>query len=201
MVKGGCRPKGRPRKLGNFIPQTQHTITTPTAEIGESSRSAAASESHTPVPTFDGTIESIKTRIELEIHESEMKQQPDLKTEEEKEVVAQKVEEGEVPPMRKRGMALGFVAPTFKQGKPTAQLCGVEIAIEAAKWDRAVILYVIGEAPTITYLKNYVRNHCGIVGNLEIFYHNEGYFLLRFEDLKDKDRMLLMDLTPLLVDL
>lgn len=48
-------------------------------------------------------------------------------------------EEGEKSPLRKRGMALGYVAPVLKQGIPTAQLNVSELEREAEKWENAII--------------------------------------------------------------
>lgn len=107
-----------------------------------------------------------------------------------KEVEVLKVEEGEKPPMRRRRLELGYVAPILKEGIPTAQLCVTELEKEASKWKNVVILYVIEDKPTIAYLKRFLQNQCGVTGAVEIFYHNEGYFMIRFESKLDKDRML-----------
>lgn len=56
-----------------------------------------------------------------------------------------------------RGMNLGYEAPLLKDGKPTAKLSVSEIQKETAKWKNAIILYVIGEEPTITYLKVFLQ--------------------------------------------
>lgn len=157
MAKGGKKPKGRPKKVMNLVSQTQSNYTPPRIEDGESSYAAETKESEQFLANFDGTIESVKQRIELEIHDSELKQHEELLNEEKKEIEAQNIEEGELPLMRKCGTPLGYVAPTIKQGKPIAKLCVTEIENEATKWKTAVILYVIGEAPSITYLKNYIQ--------------------------------------------
>lgn len=46
------------------------------------------------------------------------------------------------------------------------------------------------ESPTILYLKGYLQKKSGILGNAEIFYHNEGYFMVRIEVQFEKDKML-----------
>lgn len=102
-----------------------------------------------------------------------------------------KVEERVTPPLRNRGMSLGYIAPTIKEGKPMAKLCSAELKKAADKWRNAIILYVIGEAPTISYLKGFLQQQCEIKGEFEIFYHNDGYFIIRLELSKDKDRLLL----------
>lgn len=174
----------------NFVPSATPNLPAATTEVGESSHAAEGMVSGSKSPDFNGTIESIRKKIELEIQDSELKQQPELKTEEEKDMVAHKIEEGELPPMRRRWISLGYVAPILKQGKPTAQLCRDEIASETAKWKNAVILYVIGESPTLNYLRNFLQNQCEILGQMEVFYHNEGFFLVCFKDKKDKEKLL-----------
>lgn len=113
----------------------------------------------------------------------------ETRIESEKEATTKKVEEGEVPPMRKRDMTLGYMAPLLKQGVPTAKLCRSEIEKESEKWKQTIIMYVIGDTPTISYLKFFIQKQCEILGNLEIFYHNEGYFIVRFELKEDKNKM------------
>lgn len=85
---------------------------------------------------------------------------------------------------------LSYVAPSIKQGIPTAKLVVSEIEREADKWKNAVIFYVIGDSPTITYLTKYLKTHCDVEGAFEIYYHNEGYFVIKFELPSDKDKLL-----------
>lgn len=87
-----------------------------------------------------------------------VKQSEERCTEEMKEAEAQKIEAGVFVPLRKRSMSLRYVAPVIKQGIPTAKLCVSEIEREVEKWKIAVILYVIGESPTISYLKFFLQN-------------------------------------------
>lgn len=49
---------------------------------------------------------------------------------------------------------------------------------------------MIGDTPTIAYLKFFLQKQCEVVGKFEIFNHNEGYFVIRFELQSDKDMML-----------
>lgn len=76
------------------------------------------------------------------------------------------------------------------KGTPTAQLLVDEIEHEANKWKFAVILYVIGESPTISYLRTYLRNQCSIEGEVGIYYHNDGYFVVRCGSEVEKERLL-----------
>lgn len=70
---------------------------------------------------------------ELEFHDAKSSQIVDLVAEGKKEEEAKKIEDGKAPPLRKQGMALGYVAPVVKQGKAIAKLCATKIAKEAGK--------------------------------------------------------------------
>lgn len=59
------------------------------------------------------------------------------------------------------------------------------------KWKNAVILYVIGESPTIAYLTLFLRRQCSIERKFEIYYHTDDYFVVRFEHEDDRDKMML----------
>lgn len=187
MAKGGGRPKGRPRKV---LVMTPPKVIDPVSTQGaESSRAAEARVSS----VINGGGESIGVdslkKIELEIKASMDKQSEYEKIEQEKEEKAKEIEDGGAQPLRRKGMNLSYVAPVLIQGKPTAQLRLDEIESEIAKWKYAVILYVIGESPTISYLKNYLRIQCK-VENAEIYYHNDDYFVVKCEARTDQERLL-----------
>lgn len=184
MAKGPGKPKGRPRKIVD-LEQSQSESTPAANATAECSYAAELKESN----VTQGTAGSIKQTIELEIKSAVLKQDDARRQEGEKEADMIQIEDGEIPPLRKRGMTLGYVAPILKRGIPVAQLQISEMEKENAKWANAIILYVIGDTPTITYLKTFLHKQCGISA-IEVFYHNEGYFVIRFEDRKDKDKML-----------
>ncbi|XP_057799279.1 uncharacterized protein LOC131015057 [Salvia miltiorrhiza] len=56
----------------------------------------------------------------------------------------------EVKRPAKACMKLSFVSPVLKNGIPTACLNAADIEIEAEKWKHAIILYVVGDSPTIS---------------------------------------------------
>lgn len=48
------------------------------------------------------------------------------------------------------------MVPVIKNGVPTAKLNKQEVDKEAEKWRNDIILYVIGDTPTISYLKGFL---------------------------------------------
>lgn len=181
MAKAGGRGKGRPRKLEISVNQATPK---PVIEVGESSKQKEIASSTTPEAG-----DSLR-QIELEFIASSAKQAGSQEKEVEKEEKQLKVEDTTQVPMRKRGKSLSYVAPQLKQGIPTAKLQVTEIEKDALKWKTSIIFYVIGENPTISYLTSYLHNHCGIEGTAEIFYHAEGYYVIRFEKSSDKEKLL-----------
>lgn len=87
-------------------------------------------------------MKMIRGRLSWIVIYFEVKQSTEVVSEDEKETEAKKIEEGKLPPLRERGMALSYVAPQLKQGIPTAKLCLSEIENEALKWKNIIILYV-----------------------------------------------------------
>lgn len=108
MAKGGGRGKGRPREVMISFLQSGFTLATSSgAECsynGKSPRSDSSEIAEDAAPTV----------VELDSYISAVKQIWDLNTEEEKEERAKKIEDGAIPPLRKRGMPLGYVAPHLK---------------------------------------------------------------------------------------
>lgn len=119
MTKGGGKPKGRPRKIPVV---SSAPLNPPNQEEGECLYSTGSAK------FIEG--ESMGVPIELGISSPMVISVDSKSIEEAKEATAQKVEDGVVPPVRKRGMALGYVPPTLKQGIPTATLCKSEIEKE-----------------------------------------------------------------------
>lgn len=161
MAKGAGKQRGQPKKV-ELLPHPTVSM----GEEGECSNSAAMRDTSWCSATGS---EGLKQQLELEIQSSVGKQAEDMAAKGGKEAKAMNVEEGEAPPMRRRGIALGYVAPTINKGIPTAKLVASEIDKENEKWKQAVILYVIGETPTIAYLKSFLQKQCEIVGTMEFF--------------------------------
>ncbi|XP_056685637.1 uncharacterized protein [Spinacia oleracea] len=91
---------------------------------------------------------------------------------------------------RINGMKLTFINPMLKNGSPTACLQQNAVDIELKKWANAVILYVIGDNPTIKYISTFVDKQWLCESKPEIFLYSEGYFLIRFGSVEEKERVL-----------
>lgn len=50
-----------------------------------------------------------------------------------------------------------------------------------------MILYTIGKASVFTYLKNYIARYWNGVASPEVYWHNEGYYMVKFQNAQDRD--------------
>ena len=89
-----------------------------------------------------------------------------------------------------KGFALNFIAPTVCDGKPIAVLDKHEIQKMNDLWGNAVVMYVVGEKPSIGSILRFIAKEWHQVGKPQIFLHDEGYFVIRFQSKKDKESVL-----------
>ena len=89
-----------------------------------------------------------------------------------------------------RGMKLDFISPVIKNGTPIACLQQDVVFHESSQWFTALILYVIGENPTMKYLTGFIERQWPWVENPEISFHDEAYFIIRFKTMAEKNEVL-----------
>uniref|UniRef100_A0A0V0H2Y5 Putative ovule protein n=1 Tax=Solanum chacoense TaxID=4108 RepID=A0A0V0H2Y5_SOLCH len=88
-------------------------------------------------------------------------------------------------------MSLNFVEPIIWDGEKIIELSKVEIEKENAKWKQAMILYVVGDCPSIRALERFIATTWNFVSKPKIFYHNDGYFVIQLNSIEDRDEVLL----------
>ncbi|XP_075098965.1 uncharacterized protein LOC142175862 [Nicotiana tabacum] len=92
--------------------------------------------------------------------------------------------------MAARGMNLTCIAPSIQDGEKIIELNKEKIEKGNVKWWQALILYVVGEEPTIGALERFIAATWNFALKPKIFYHNDGYFVVHFNSLEDKDVVL-----------
>ncbi|KAK6773645.1 hypothetical protein RDI58_028883 [Solanum bulbocastanum] len=58
------------------------------------------------------------------------------------------------------------------------------------EWKQALILYVVGESPTIAAMERRIALQVNTVSKPKVYYHNDGYFLVRFANMDDRNEVL-----------
>ncbi|XP_070049158.1 uncharacterized protein [Nicotiana tomentosiformis] len=84
------------------------------------------------------------------------------------------------------GLKLDYFPPVMKDGVKVVKLNSQEIADQNQKWSLALIGYVIGGNPTFKEMLKFVYGVWNFVNTPKVFLHNNGYFIFKFENEKDK---------------
>lgn len=96
-----------------------------------------------------------------------------------------------------RGMNLSFVEPVIIEGE---RIYSDEIAIEIPKWKKVVILYVVGDSSSMGAITRFIGTTWSFVSKPHIYYHNDGYFVMLFSSIDDKEEVLYSRPTQLTVN-
>ncbi|WMV37120.1 hypothetical protein MTR67_030505 [Solanum verrucosum] len=83
------------------------------------------------------------------------------------------------------GMTLSYIPPQVIDGKSVIQLDKTNVDRETAKWKCVMIVYVLGESPGYNTMHRYISQTWAEVVAPEIFMHDEGYFIVRFQSVED----------------
>lgn len=89
-----------------------------------------------------------------------------------------------------RGMAIEFSAPTLVDGEIEVEIQEDDVESELNFWKNSLIMYVLGGELTMNGVKQFMMKYWNFVGLPEMFYNDEGYFILRFKTLQDKDAVM-----------
>ncbi|XP_056685730.1 uncharacterized protein [Spinacia oleracea] len=65
-----------------------------------------------------------------------------------------------------------------------------ELASKSAKWASSIILYVVGDTPTLKYINTFIEKNWNCVSQPEVLLHNDGYFVIRFGTIKEMKEVL-----------
>lgn len=58
------------------------------------------------------------------------------------------------------------------------------------KWENALIVYVIGQNPSMMAITNYCKTQWAPKSEFKVFKHDEGYYVVKLEAREDRDAIL-----------
>nr|XP_021851937.1 uncharacterized protein LOC110791493 [Spinacia oleracea] len=90
-----------------------------------------------------------------------------------------------------KGTPLSFISPTIVDGKPIALLDKNDVDNMAAIWNCSIVMYIVGEMPSIGAVIRFIAKEWVNVATPKAFFHDEGYFIIRFVSRKDRDSVLM----------
>ncbi|CAK8575428.1 unnamed protein product [Lathyrus sativus] len=74
-----------------------------------------------------------------------------------------------------------YVAPTLVNEEVEVEIEEKDIGTEIKFWETALIMYVLGEDLSMITMKNYMTKAWNFIKLPDMYYHDEGYFLLIFK--------------------
>ncbi|KAM3337632.1 hypothetical protein P3S68_031957 [Capsicum galapagoense] len=88
------------------------------------------------------------------------------------------------------GKSRSFVPPMQNNGKPVVTIDENDIRAQEDYWDKSLIGYVIWDIPYVRSMENYVEQVWNFVPKPQILYHDNGYYMFRFNIIEDRDRVM-----------
>lgn len=84
-------------------------------------------------------------------------------------------------------MYLSYISPVLNEGQAIVQLEKERVEREATKRDCAFIAYFVGDTPGYNAFFRYIKQYWANIRILELYYHEEGYYIVRFQMMADKN--------------
>ncbi|CAK8541935.1 unnamed protein product [Lathyrus sativus] len=84
-----------------------------------------------------------------------------------------------------------YIAPQVVNGNLEVVIEDDDIIFEVKFWESSLILYTMGIDLSMNAVKNFMTKTCNFVQLSDMYYNDEGYFILRFKSFKDRDEVLL----------
>ncbi|XP_019230721.1 PREDICTED: uncharacterized protein LOC109211625 [Nicotiana attenuata] len=88
------------------------------------------------------------------------------------------------------GKPLTYVPPSIRDGKVVVKIVEDDIKTQKEVWNSALIGYVLGDTPYVRSMDNYVSTVWNFVAKPKILYHEEGYYIFKFQTIEDRDLVL-----------
>ncbi|CAJ2631940.1 unnamed protein product [Trifolium pratense] len=90
-----------------------------------------------------------------------------------------------------KGMKIEFVTPKVTNGEIEVEIDESDIVNEVKFWDSALIMYVLGGELSMNGVKQFMIKMWNFVKLPDMYYNEEGYFILRFHSYADRDVVLM----------
>ncbi|XP_058776662.1 uncharacterized protein LOC131650983 [Vicia villosa] len=89
------------------------------------------------------------------------------------------------------GLPIEFSAPNLVDGELQGEIEEDDVFDEKCDWEAALIMYAIGKDLSMHTVKQFMERMWNFVQLPLMYYHDEGYFILKFKDIEDRDKVLM----------
>lgn len=84
-----------------------------------------------------------------------------------------------------RGLEIPYTPPLVIDGEFVVEIEDTDIVSELEFWANSLIMYVASEELSMNAVKNFMQKVWNFISLPELYYHDEGYFIIRFQTGKD----------------
>lgn len=88
------------------------------------------------------------------------------------------------------GLNIEYTAPSIVKGEIEVVIVEQDIASELKLWEHALIMYVMGGELTMKTMKKFMMKTGNFSFVPDLFYNEEGYFIIKMKSKKDKEVVL-----------
>ncbi|XP_070049826.1 uncharacterized protein [Nicotiana tomentosiformis] len=88
------------------------------------------------------------------------------------------------------GMSIDYIPSELVEGSVIIKLDKGETEKKIDKWKSTLIVYVVGDTPGYNYMSKYVQQNWNNVSEPGIYYHEEGYYIVKFQSIADMNEIL-----------
>ncbi|KAH0674851.1 hypothetical protein KY284_025938 [Solanum tuberosum] len=89
-----------------------------------------------------------------------------------------------------KGMNLNYILPAIIEGEKVVEILEEDVARDNAKWVPSIVVYVVGIAPSIGAMERFISEQGTFTIKPIILYHKDGYFVVRFANEEERDKVL-----------
>ena len=169
--------RGRPKKGSTSTSQLQsNQLAQQVTQIEEDERSIAKNLNPRFGEKSTATDEETTIQMEKKIDDEQRKLWVDV------------VNENRNPT---KGMPLKYFAPQIVNGEVEVMIEDEDIESELKFWDTTLIMYVLGADMSMHSVKHFMMQNWNFVPLPDMYYHDEGYFLLRFSSHREREEVMM----------
>ncbi|CAK8569173.1 unnamed protein product [Lathyrus sativus] len=185
--------RGRPPKKSVPPPPLSPVVSTPVTQSNTRSHNVSKNLSTTEIGGIkdlgetsdareDGSIEEKRKEVDLE------KPNQTASPEEGQKLWADVLKDNRNPA---KGRAMKFIPPQVVDGKIEVLIEEDDVSSEVKFWESSLILYAMGADLSMNVVKNFMTRSWNFVQLSDMYFNDEGYFILRFKSFTDRDEVLL----------
>ncbi|KAH0711988.1 hypothetical protein KY289_007947 [Solanum tuberosum] len=87
-------------------------------------------------------------------------------------------------------MNLNYIPPVIVVGEKVVEILPEDVAQDNEKWAQSIVVYVVGTAPIIVAMERFLMGQGTFSTKPVILYHVDRYFVVRFANKEERDKVL-----------